>query len=61
MKTVGEIQQIADAVYAELEKAQPFIEFSSRMIVTGDKEVDKMILKTTCNIIVAKTISMLEK
>lgn len=61
MRTEREIQKVADTVFEELEKTQPFIDFSNKMYVTGDKDVDKMILKTTCEIIVAKTMGVLDK
>ncbi len=58
---IEDIQKIADDVWNKIEKTQSFDDLFSKLIITGDKEVDKMVLRTVCNIVVGETISVLEK
>jgi hypothetical protein len=54
--TVEEIQKIADKVWDRMEKTQSFVDLFSKLAITGDKDVDKMIIKTVCDIAVGETI-----
>jgi hypothetical protein len=54
--TLEEIQKTADKVWERMEKTQSFIDLFSKLAITGDKDVDKMIIKTVCDIAVGETI-----
>jgi len=58
--TVEEIQKIADKVWGRIEKTQSFIDLFSKLAITSDKDVDKMIIKTVCDIAVGETIRELD-
>ena len=58
--TVEEIQKIADKVWDRMEKTQSFVDLFSKLAITGDKDVDKMIIKTVCDIAVGETIRELD-
>lgn len=58
--TVEEIQKIADKVWERVEKTQSFIDLFSKLAITGDKDVDEMIIKTVCDIVVGETIRELD-
>jgi len=54
--TIVDIQKTADKVWDRMEKTQSFIDLFSKLAITGDKDVDKMIIKTVCDIAVGETI-----
>lgn len=58
--TVEGIQKTADNVWERIEKTQSFIDLFSKLAITGDKDVDKMIIKTVCDIAVGETIRELD-
>lgn len=59
--TVVDIQKTADAVWKKIENTQPFIDLIHKMVITGDKETDKRILKTVCDIAVGETIRVINE
>lgn len=58
--TIKEIQKTADKVWERIEKTQSFIDLFGKLVITGDKDVDKMIIKTVCDIAVGETIRELD-
>ena len=59
--TVVDIQKTADKVWDRMEKTQSFIDLFGKLVITGDKDVDKMIIKTVCDIAVGETIRVINE